>query len=35
MAGTARTADVQASLLKLADRYDVLADKRTWEIRRE
>ncbi len=35
MARTARTADVQASLLMLADRYDDLADKRAWEIRPE
>ena len=35
MAGTARTADLQASLLRLADRFDALADKRAWELRPE
>jgi (p)ppGpp synthase/HD superfamily hydrolase len=35
MARTARTADVEASLLRLADRLDALADKRAWDIRPE
>jgi hypothetical protein len=35
MARTAGTADVQASLLALADRFDALANKRAWDIRPE
>jgi hypothetical protein len=35
MARTARTVDVQVSLLKLADRFDALADKRALDIRPE